>query len=101
MCTQYAICSDISVWLCQEQLRKAKKKQGEENIQKAIKAATDIAEAAVAEGKPFCIARLDVGVDTTAAREAVIKVIDKLVRVSNVGFELSSYFEDDLMLFAE
>ncbi|KAJ4794750.1 Alanine--tRNA ligase [Rhynchospora pubera] len=62
----------------EEQLRKAKKKQGEENIQKAIKVATDIAEAAVAEGKPFCVTRLDVGLDTTAAREAVVKVMDKL-----------------------
>jgi alanyl-tRNA synthetase len=73
--------------LCQEQLRKVKKKQGEENIQKAIKTATDIAEAAVAEGKPFCVARLDVGLDTTATREAVVKVIDKLVCISNVWFE--------------
>ncbi|KAJ4815648.1 Alanine--tRNA ligase [Rhynchospora pubera] len=62
----------------EEQLRKVKKKQGEENIQKAIKAATDNAEAAVAEGKPFCVTRLDIGLDTTAAREAVVKVIDKL-----------------------
>lgn len=65
----------------QDQVRKAKKKIGGENIQKAIKAATEIAEAAASEGKPFCIARVDVGADTTAVREAVLKIMDQ--KVSN------------------
>ncbi|XP_008810668.2 alanine--tRNA ligase-like [Phoenix dactylifera] len=61
----------------EDQIRKAKKKIGEENIQKAIKAATKIAEAAASEGKAFCISRVDVGLDTTAVREAVLKVMDQ------------------------
>nr|CAD1840128.1 unnamed protein product [Ananas comosus var. bracteatus] len=35
----------------EDQLRKAKKKIGEENIQKAVKAATEVAEAAASERK--------------------------------------------------
>ncbi|KAG1327523.1 putative Alanine--tRNA ligase [Cocos nucifera] len=61
----------------EDQVRKAKKKIGEENIQKAIKAATRNAEAAASEGKAFCISRVDVGLDTTAVREAVLKVMDQ------------------------
>ncbi|OAY78554.1 Alanine--tRNA ligase [Ananas comosus] len=61
----------------EDQLRKAKKKIGEENIQKAVKAATEVAEAAASEGKAFCVSRAEVGLDTTAVREAVIKVMDQ------------------------
>ncbi|KAG1363731.1 Alanine--tRNA ligase [Cocos nucifera] len=61
----------------EDQVRKAKKKIGEQNIQKAIKAATEIAEAAASEGKAFCISQVDVGLDTTAVREAVLKVMDQ------------------------
>ncbi|KAM3294399.1 hypothetical protein ACQJBY_037341 [Aegilops geniculata] len=61
----------------EDQLRKAKKKIGEENIQKAVKTAMDAAEAAISEGKPFCITRADVGLDTTAVREAVVKAINR------------------------
>eukprot|EP00262_Sarcandra_glabra_P004427 TRINITY_DN1544_c0_g3_i1.p1 TRINITY_DN1544_c0_g3~~TRINITY_DN1544_c0_g3_i1.p1 ORF type:complete len:1000 (+),score=224.20 TRINITY_DN1544_c0_g3_i1:2-3001(+) len=61
----------------QDQVRKAQKKIGEENIQKAIKAATEIAETAASEGKSFCITRVNVGLDTTAVREAVLKVMEQ------------------------
>ncbi|ONK72152.1 uncharacterized protein A4U43_C04F16330 [Asparagus officinalis] len=61
----------------EDKVRKAKKKIGEENIQKAVKAATEIAEGAISEGKSFCITRVDVGSDTTAVREAVLKVMEK------------------------
>jgi len=54
----------------EDQLREAKKKMGKENIQKAVKTAIDAAEAAVSEGKPFCVIHVDVGLDTTAVREA-------------------------------
>ena len=39
----------------------------------------EIAEAAASEGKAFCIIRVDVGADTTAVREAVLKVMDQKV----------------------
>ncbi|XP_073001197.1 alanine--tRNA ligase [Typha latifolia] len=61
----------------EDQLRKAKKKLVEENIQKAIKAAIQVAEAAASEGKAFCVSRVDVGLDTTAVREAVLKVMEQ------------------------
>ncbi|CAN6311466.1 unnamed protein product [Urochloa humidicola] len=61
----------------EDQLRKAKRKMGEQNIQKAVKTAMDAAEAALSEKKPFCVSHVDVGLDTTAVREAVIKVMDQ------------------------
>ncbi|KAG2538442.1 hypothetical protein PVAP13_9NG380900 [Panicum virgatum] len=59
----------------EDQLRKAKKKIGEQNIQKAVKTAMDAAEAVLSEKQPFCVTHVDVGLDTTAVREAVIKVM--------------------------
>ena len=59
-------------------MRKAKKKTGKENIQKAVKAAMDAAEAAVSAGEPFCVACVDVGLDATALREAVIRCMNRL-----------------------
>ncbi|KAL5231009.1 hypothetical protein ABZP36_029785 [Zizania latifolia] len=61
----------------EDQLRKAKKKMGEENIQKAVQFAIDAAQTALSEGKRFCVAHVDVGLDTSAIREAVIKVKDQ------------------------
>uniref|UniRef100_J3N1C0 Alanine--tRNA ligase n=2 Tax=Oryza brachyantha TaxID=4533 RepID=J3N1C0_ORYBR len=61
----------------EDELRKAKKKMGEENMQKAIKFAIDAAQTALSEGKRFCVAHVDVGLDTSAIREAVIKVKDQ------------------------
>ncbi|OAY52220.1 alanine--tRNA ligase [Manihot esculenta] len=67
--------SKISV--LQGQVRKAQKKIAEENMQKAVKVATEMAEAAASEGKEFCISRVDVGLDAAAVREAVLKVLEK------------------------
>ncbi|KAE8818188.1 Alanyl-tRNA synthetase, mitochondrial [Hordeum vulgare] len=50
---------------------------GEENIQKAVKTAMDAAEATLSEGKPFCVTRADVGLDSTAVREAVVKAMNR------------------------
>uniref|UniRef100_A0A0E0M617 Alanine--tRNA ligase n=1 Tax=Oryza punctata TaxID=4537 RepID=A0A0E0M617_ORYPU len=61
----------------EDELRRAKKKMGEENIQKAVKFAIDAAQTALSEGKRFCVAHVDVGLDTSAIREAVIKVKDQ------------------------
>jgi ribosomal protein L18 len=69
--------ADYSCCLYQDQLRKAKKKIGEENIQKAVKTAVDAAEAALSEGKHFCVTHVDVGLDATAVREAVVKAMNR------------------------
>lgn len=69
----------------QDQLRKAKKKIGEENIHKAIKAAMDAADAAVSQSKAFCLIRVNVGLDTTAVREAVLKVVDQKVNETRLS----------------
>ncbi|GJN28562.1 hypothetical protein PR202_gb16702 [Eleusine coracana subsp. coracana] len=61
----------------EDQLRKAKKKMGEQNIQKAVKTALDAAETALSEKKPYCVTQVHVGLDTTAVREAVLKVMDQ------------------------
>ncbi|XP_065865617.1 alanine--tRNA ligase isoform X2 [Euphorbia lathyris] len=63
--------------LLQNQVRKAQKKIAEENMQKAVKVATEVAEVAVSEGKQYCITRVDVGLDAAAVREAVLKVLEK------------------------
>ncbi|KAJ3693281.1 hypothetical protein LUZ60_008761 [Juncus effusus] len=60
-----------------EQMIKAKKKLAEQNTQKAVEAATTIAKTAISEGKSFCVAHVDVGLDTSAVREAVTAVIDQ------------------------
>lgn len=57
-----------------EKVLKEKKIMAEENLQKAVKAASENAEAAVQEGKSFCISRIDVGLDAKPVREAVSKV---------------------------
>ncbi|KAL2545633.1 Alanine--tRNA ligase [Forsythia ovata] len=61
----------------QNQVIKAKKKIAEENIQKAIKVATEMAEVASSNGKAYCIAHVNVGADTSAIREAVVDVMEK------------------------
>lgn len=57
----------------------AKKNLDKENKQKALKTVSDQAEAAVSEGKSFCISRVYVGLDAPAAREAVKKVVERKV----------------------
>ncbi|KAL9164220.1 hypothetical protein ABFS82_06G091000 [Erythranthe guttata] len=61
----------------QSQVIKAKKKIAEEHMQKAVEVATQTAEGALSNGKTFCISLVDVGADTTAIREAVVKVMEK------------------------
>jgi alanyl-tRNA synthetase len=38
----------------------------------------DATEVALSAGQPFCIARVDVGLDATALREAVVKCMNRL-----------------------
>ncbi|KAK9057059.1 hypothetical protein SSX86_024426 [Deinandra increscens subsp. villosa] len=61
----------------QDRVIKAKKKTAEENIRKAVEAATKAAEVASSEGKAFCISNVGVGSDTAAIREAVVKVMEQ------------------------
>ncbi|KAM7268611.1 hypothetical protein ACFE04_010777 [Oxalis oulophora] len=56
------------------QVKKVQKKIVEENKKKIVKVVTETAEAAASEGKSFCIACVDVGLDLAALREAVTKV---------------------------
>ncbi|KAA8534635.1 hypothetical protein F0562_032106 [Nyssa sinensis] len=61
----------------QNQVIKAKKKTAEENIQKAVKVAIEMAEVADSDGKAFCISHVNVGSDTAAIREAVVTVMEQ------------------------
>ncbi|XP_042048798.1 alanine--tRNA ligase-like [Salvia splendens] len=61
----------------QSQVIKAKKKIAEEHVRKAIEAAIQTAEGASSNGKNYCISLVDVGSDTTAIREAVVKVMEQ------------------------
>ncbi|MBA0828902.1 hypothetical protein Goarm_013529 [Gossypium armourianum] len=63
----------------QNQLKKAQKKIAEQNMQRAVTTATELAEVAAKEGKTFCVTRIDVGLDAAALREAVSKVIQQKV----------------------
>lgn len=58
---------------------KAKKKIAEEHMQKAIEVAIRMAEGASLNGKTYCISLVDVGADTAAIREAVVKVMEQKV----------------------
>lgn len=62
-------------------MRKLQKKIAEENVQKAVKVATEAAEVAASNGKVFCISRVDVGLDAAAVREAVQKVLEQVITV--------------------
>ncbi|MBA0613958.1 hypothetical protein Godav_014308, partial [Gossypium davidsonii] len=61
----------------QNQLKKAQKKIAEQNMQRAVTTATELAEVAAKEGKTFCVTRIDVGLDAAALREAVSKVVQQ------------------------
>ncbi|XP_059660711.1 alanine--tRNA ligase-like isoform X2 [Cornus florida] len=61
----------------QNQVIKAKKKIAEENIQKSVKLAIQMAESAASNGNAFCISHVDVGSDTAAIREAVVRVMEQ------------------------
>lgn len=65
------------ILLLQDKVKKAQKKIAEENMQKAVKVASEMAEVASSDGKAFCVSHVDVGLDATAVREAVLKVIDQ------------------------
>ncbi|XP_074279845.1 alanine--tRNA ligase-like isoform X1 [Silene latifolia] len=67
----------LKISMLQDQVRKAQKKLAEENLQKAVKLASEKAETSISEGKSFCICRVDVGLDAAAVREAVQKVIQQ------------------------
>lgn len=60
-------------------MRKAQKKIAEQNLQKAVKVAREMAELAASDGKAFCVSHVDVGLDIAAVREAVCKVIEKVI----------------------
>ncbi|PQQ02185.1 alanine--tRNA ligase [Prunus yedoensis var. nudiflora] len=61
----------------QNQVRKAQKIIAEQNMQNAVKVATEMAEVAASDGKAYCVSHVDVGLDVAAVREAVVKVIEK------------------------
>ncbi|CDP04915.1 unnamed protein product [Coffea canephora] len=61
----------------QNQIIKAKKKIAEENIQNAVKVALEEAEVSSSHGKTYCITHVNVGADTAAIREAVLKVTEQ------------------------
>ncbi|GER50504.1 alanine--tRNA ligase [Striga asiatica] len=61
----------------QSQVIKAKKKMAEEHMRKAIEVAVQTAETASSSGKAYCISLVDVGSDTAAIREAVVKVMEQ------------------------
>lgn len=47
------------------------------NLQTALNGAVEFADAAVAQSQPYCVLRIDVGLDTNAVREAVTLVMEK------------------------
>ncbi len=66
-------------------MKKAQKKIAEENIQKAVKVATETAVVDASDGKAFCVSHVEVGLDAAAVREAVLKVIE--LKVITIHFD--------------
>lgn len=69
----------FEMYFDQSQVIKAKKKIAEEHMRKAIEATIQMAEGASSNGKTHCISLVDVGSDTAAIREAVVKVMEQKV----------------------
>ncbi|PWA51613.1 alanyl-tRNA synthetase [Artemisia annua] len=63
--------------ILQNQVIRNKKMIAEENTRNAVASVTAAADAAIAEGKAFCISHVGVGSDTAAIREAVVKVMEQ------------------------
>ncbi|XP_043696379.1 alanine--tRNA ligase-like isoform X1 [Telopea speciosissima] len=68
---------DAKISQLEDQVIEAQRKITQENIQKATKAACEMAEIAAVKGKAFCISCVDVGLDAGAIREAVLKTVDQ------------------------
>ncbi|GKC93563.1 alanine--tRNA ligase, partial [Tanacetum coccineum] len=66
--------------ILQNQVIRNKRRIAEENIRNAVASVTAAAEAAIAEGKAFCISHVGVGSDTAAIREAAVKVMEEKVK---------------------
>ena len=71
---------------------------GEENIQKAVKTAIDAAEAALSEGEHFCVTHVDVGLDATTVREAVVKAMNRFKVSTTVQFCLKLFASSGKLL---
>ncbi|KAG8390518.1 hypothetical protein BUALT_Bualt01G0091700 [Buddleja alternifolia] len=79
----------------QSQVIKSKKKIAEEHMKNAIEVATQMAEGALSNGKAYCISLVNVGTDTAAIREAVVKVMEKkgmAVMVFSIDEKLNKAF---------
>ncbi|KAM5584400.1 hypothetical protein ABKV19_003993 [Rosa sericea] len=73
------MCISLPIFLPTQQnkVRKAQKNIAEQNLQRAVKVAREMAEVAASNGKSFCVSHVDVGLDMAAIRKAVCKVIEK------------------------
>ncbi|CAN1122855.1 Alanine--tRNA ligase [Linum perenne] len=63
------------------------RKIAEERMEKAVQVITEAAQTAASQGKKFCVARINLGTDTTAVLEATKKVL-KLKLVSIMVFSI-------------
>ena len=64
-------------------MRKAQKQIAEENKRKAVMITAEKAELAASDGKTFCVSHVEVGLDVTAVREAVTKVMEQKVVIDS------------------
>lgn len=80
-------------------MRKAQKKIAEENIHKAVKVATQMAEVAASDGKAFCISHVKVGLDAAAVREAVLKVLEQKVCLLSLALCTACFINFPVLLF--
>ena len=85
----YVLKCNNSCSIQQTQLKKAQKMIAEQNIKNAVKVATEMAEVAASDGKAYCVSQVDVGLDTAAVREAVLKITGMVS--STIHFLLASY----------
>lgn len=61
----------------QDRVKKAQKQAAEANLQAAISTAIEFIDKLTLENEASCVLRIDVGLDTNAVREALLKVMEK------------------------
>jgi alanyl-tRNA synthetase len=66
------------IWIdCQDRVKKAQKQAAEANLQAAISTAIEFIDKLNLRNEASCVLRIDVGLDTNAVREALLKVMEK------------------------
>eukprot|EP00252_Welwitschia_mirabilis_P009432 TRINITY_DN21_c0_g1_i1.p1 TRINITY_DN21_c0_g1~~TRINITY_DN21_c0_g1_i1.p1 ORF type:complete len:1007 (-),score=222.12 TRINITY_DN21_c0_g1_i1:388-3408(-) len=78
----------VKILELQDRIRRAQKQVAEANAQAAIKAAMDMADKLSLADEPACVLRIDVGLDTNAVREALLKIMENQKNIPVMVFSV-------------